>query len=495
VATEQHSSTGEALYQDAIGKIEPYGIEHIPDEERHGRPRDQFTVYFAINVALATMTTGFFPFVAGLSMVQGITSIVAGAAVGALVLGVLSTMGSRLGVTQPVLARGPLGRVGQVPLMAYAGVFGAFGWATINLLLGGQALRSVIHSPLWIGMVILAVGQGVVGIYGYNMVHLLNKISTVVIGALFLVITILALQKANFSLAANPHAAAFVGGWGGWITSAGVFLALLIGFSPFSADYSRYLPASTSPIRVAGFTALGNFLAVGWLGCLGFVVASFAGNFAPVQAVRALTGGFAPVALIGIALSTVALNGFNMYGGSMSLLGLGVRVSRPVAVAVITVGTVVVGLVLQNNLYGTFYNFLVLTGYVLAPYCAVTVLDFYLSRHTDEERVALLYAHARPFEWGFVAWLIGIGASVPFWVWIGYTGPIARANPGMGDLTYYVGAAAGSLAYLLLRRLPELSTLLGSKKGMAAASEFAVQTPVPSTPVAVTAVDSDAQDE
>jgi NCS1 family nucleobase:cation symporter-1 len=364
------------VYRDSLTKVEPYGIELIPEHERHGRTRDQFTVYFAINVALATLVTGFFPVLAGLSLWGALSSIVVGAAAGGLVLGLMSSMGSRLGVTQPVLARGVLGRFGIVPVMAYAGVFGMVGWGTINLVLAGWSLQAVIGGfPFVIAILLVAIGQCVVASYGYNWVHLMNRISTFVMGAVFLVVTIYALKKADFSFGANAKAPLYVGGFGGWITSAGVFLALLIGFSPFSADYSRYLPSSTSPVRVATLTGLGNFCAVAWLACTGAVVASAAGSYSEIDAVKHLTGGTAPVILLAIAASTIALNGFNMYGGSLTLLALGVRIPRTVAVMLLTVITFALALLLTNDLNGIFYDFLVLSGYLLAPFVAVTLLD------------------------------------------------------------------------------------------------------------------------
>ena len=452
--------SGDAVYSDAVAKVEPYGIEPIPDSERHGRPRDQFTVYFAINLALATMVTGFFPVAAGLSIAQAVSSIVVGTAAGAIILGIMSTMGSRLGVTQPVLARGPMGVLGQIPLMAYAGVFGGMGWATINLVFGAEALEDTVHLPFWIGAVALAVGQGAVAVFGYNMVHLLNRICTFVIGAVFVVLTVMALGKADFSFAANPDAPAYIGGWGGWITSAGVFLALLIGFSPYSADYSRYLPVRTSPTKVACFTGLGNFLVVAWLACLGALLASFAGADTEIQAVRHLGGGFAFTALLLLGLSTVALNGFNMYGSSMSLLGLGVPMRRVTAVVTLTVLTLAIGLWLKNDLFGIFYDFLVLAGYVLAPYVVVTLLDYYVGGRSKIDRVGELFDESRRLEFGFTAWVVGVAASVPFWMWKHYVGPVASAHPAWGDLSYYVGGAVTAVVWVALWRAPALARLL-----------------------------------
>ena len=38
------------MYQEKVLEVEPYGIEPIPKEARHGRPSQMFTIWFAINL-------------------------------------------------------------------------------------------------------------------------------------------------------------------------------------------------------------------------------------------------------------------------------------------------------------------------------------------------------------------------------------------------------------------------------------------------------------
>lgn len=63
-------------------------------------------------------------------------------------------------------------------------------------------------------------------------------------------------------------------------------------------------------------------------------------------------------------------------------------------------------------------------------------------------------------EWGFVAWLVGVAASVPFWTWARWSGPVASSHPGWGDLAYYVGGLVGAVVFLAAYRLKPLSTVL-----------------------------------
>ena len=68
-----------------------------------------------------------------------------------------------------------------------------------------------------------------------------------------------------------------------------------------------------------------------------------------------------------------------------------------------------------------------------------------------------LFDKSRKFEWGFVAWAAGVLISSPFWMSSIYTGPIAKAFPQIGDLSYYVGALVAACVYFATRRLKRLS--------------------------------------
>lgn len=50
-------------------KAEPFATDQIPDSERHGHPAQQFTLWFAANMVLAVLVSGFFSASFGLSEV------------------------------------------------------------------------------------------------------------------------------------------------------------------------------------------------------------------------------------------------------------------------------------------------------------------------------------------------------------------------------------------------------------------------------------------
>src|SRR3954452_5152383 len=110
-------------YRSKVAKVEPYGVDHIPDAERHGKGSSQFFIWFAAGMNFPIMVLGFSAIAFGLSFISAVTAIVVGSLVGAAVQGVLAQMGAKLGVPQQIQARGPLGFFGNFVPVAYINVF------------------------------------------------------------------------------------------------------------------------------------------------------------------------------------------------------------------------------------------------------------------------------------------------------------------------------------------------------------------------------------
>ncbi|GAB23272.1 NCS1 family transporter [Gordonia polyisoprenivorans NBRC 16320 = JCM 10675] len=458
------ASTGEVTpdyhYRNKIAKVEPYGVDAIPDSERHGKPVSQFFIWFAAGMNFPIMVLGFVAVSFGLSLPAAISAIVIGSGVGAIVMGVLSRMGGRLGVAQQIQARGPLGFFGNFIPVAYVNIFAGIGWAAVTVILGGQALKALVPAiPYWLGTLVLVVLQLIVAVFGYNMIHYLERILAVVLFFGFAMITIVSVSRGwQGGFGTNPHASGWIGGWGGWITFSGYFLSFLIAWWPFASDYSRYLPDDDKINRATGvWTFAGNFISLSWLGIAGALLGSSAASGeSPIEALERLTGPFHVVALLIVLISSFSQNFLNVYGGAISVQTLRIPVSRRTAVILICAAAYVVGLWADEGFEAKFKTFLFMGAYLIAPYGAVLLLDYVLGHRHDRRRIAELYDSRRILEWGFVAWLIGTVASMPFWNLSFFVGPMAKSFPELGDLSYFVGFIVGGVAFIFLHRLPPL---------------------------------------
>lgn len=446
-------------YGESVTKIEPYGVDHIPDGERHGRPSSQFFVWFAANLNFPIMVLGFSAVSFGLSFPAAVTAVFAGALVGALLMAVMSRMGARLGVPQQIQARGPLGFFGNFLPVLYINVFAGIGWGALTVILAAKALHELFSLPFWLGALLLIAVQLVVAVFGYNMIHYLQRILAFVLCALFVLITVVALVRGSGTFVANPSAKAYIGAAGGWVTFAGWFLAFLVAWSPFASDYSRYLPDTPRVTNLnAVFTGLGNFVTVFWLGVVGALVANSTTTSDSISALHQLTGPFAVPALLAVVISAMSQNFLNIYGGAISVQTLRIPVSRTTAVVIICALAYLISLWGEAGVEAKFAVFLNLTAYFIAPFAVVLLLDYHLGGRHDRTRIDELYDTGRVVGWGFVAWAAGVLVSVPFWVSDAYTGALAKAHPGWGDLSMYVGALGTVLVYLATYRLPPLWT-------------------------------------
>ncbi|MFD9112006.1 purine-cytosine permease family protein [Streptomyces bottropensis] len=445
------------VYGSALTKVEPFGIDHIPDNERHGKPSSQFFVWFAAGLNFPIILLGFSAAWFGLSFGAAVTAIIVGAALGSLLMAVMSRMGVRLGVAQQVQARGPLGFFGNFLPVAYINVFAGIGWAAVTVILGGKAFAELTHLPFWLCGAVLTAVELVVSIYGYNMINYLQKALTYVLTPLFLLITVVAVVRGGSLFRADPEASGYIGSAGGWITFGGWFLSFLVAWAPFASDYSRYLPDTPEVVtRTAWYTGLGNFVTICWLGILGVVVGGSATSSDSISALHELAGPFAVPALLAVGLSALAQNFLNVYGGAISVQTLKIPVSRSQAVTAICLVAYAISLWGEAGTEDKFKVFLNLTAYFIAPFAAVLLLDFYLGGRSDPARISELYDRRRVLDWGFVSWAGGVAASVPFWQSSFYTGPFSAAYPGAGDLSMFVAAGAGAVLYLLTYRLKPL---------------------------------------
>lgn len=450
----------EPTYGSSLRKAEPFGTEEIPDSERHGHPKHQFTLWFAANMVLAVMVSGFFSSLFGLSVWQGLSAVAVGSLLGAVVMGVLAGIGTKLGVPQQVQGRGPMGYFGNYLPILLLTIVSAMGWTAVNTVFAVLAVQTMFAVPFWVVAGAIYIVQMLFAIWGHNLIHMINRVATIVLSVLFVVITILSFQQVDFTTQMNTEAPYYVGGFAGWVTFAGFFFAYVMTWTPFASDFSRYLPRSTSHVKVMGFTTAGNFIAMMWLGGIGVLVSTFAGELGAVEALAAIAGPWAPIAMWTIVLSTLPVSAMNLYGGAISILTLRIPVTRVVGVVISAIISFGIVMLMQTNPYGSFYDFLLVLAYLVVPFSTILLLDYYL-RMRPMGRIAIdqLFDNKRRFEWGFLAWIIACVASSFFWNSTLYTGPLTTLTSSFGDIAYIVGIVVAAAAYLLLRLLPSSSKL------------------------------------
>lgn len=431
--------------------VEANGIEHVRCEDRHGRPHSQFTLWFTSNIQFATLVTGALATaVLGLPFWAAAIAIVVGTCVGSAMLALMSSLGPRLGSGQLVQSRGAFGYFGNYVIAALTFLNGC-GWFAVSTVLGVLALQALVPAiPFTAGLIILAIAQVLVAVFGYHVIHHVGRFLAIVLGALFLVMGVYAALNVHLGPMPHPASAGPLGDSGAFVLVVAITSARTLGFSPYASDFSRYLPADTAPRRVFvhgfGGAALGGV----WVSVVGAALGTLGVIGSPADLVSSvLPSVLATATLIVLILSTAASSCVDIYSASLAGLVMGLPLRRWVAALVVgTIGSVVAWAAGTGNYYNSFQSFLQFVGYWIGPWIAVMVVR-YVTVSRGGFELQELYARDRRFGPGLIGFAAGILASIPFMNQSGmYVGPIAAANPHWGDVTNLVGFLVAGIVYL-----------------------------------------------
>lgn len=467
MATEQLLPVREGSYGASLTAVEPGGIEFIPLVERHGRPRDLFFTWLSPNFEFATLYVGALSvFLFGASFLSAALGILLGTALGSLTHGLLSARGPALGLPQMVQSRAAFGFWGNL-LPAGLNTFTAsIGWFLVNSVSGAFALASLFGLSWSLAFTLIVILQVFVATMGHNLVHIFERYALIPLGAIFLLATFFIFSHAHLNMGFSSGAPLSVGGdFAAFILTAAAAFGYAAGWNPYASDFTRYLPATTSRLRVGIYAGLGIFVSCVLLELAGAALITATGistalSVSPTDLLaRAMPDFVYKATLLAIALGAVAANAVNIYSGALSFLTLGLSWSlrfRRALVALLAGGlSLAIGLIFSANVGpGSRYEeFLLVIGYWLAPWLGVVFTHWWLTRHHPLPQ-SIYNDRARSFFPGFLSMFIALIASVALFADQAlYSGPFPRAFPAFGDLTFLVGFLLACLLYLGFSRL------------------------------------------
>jgi NCS1 family nucleobase:cation symporter-1 len=357
--------------------IEGRGIEPIPESARYGSLGRIFSVWFTPNLVPAAFFIGTLAALDFLQIgfVTGVLAILVGNLVGAILVGILGTMGPATGMAQMPLARAAYGKSIIIP--GLLNWLSCIGWDGINSIFGAAALTLLTGMPFVLSLLIIVILQAALGVIGYEAIHTFEKYMALVLGAMFVVLTI-----AIFGQASTGRTDGFSGldQLGAFVLFSTICASFVLAWALYASDYSRYLPATTSRFGIFWVTVAALTLSAGWIEVLGLAVADKATGTSVGAINTILGGGFVGgLAMIAIALGTVAVNALNDYTGSLSLLAAGVRVPRVASAFVVAILGFLFTLYLNSGNFGSkFENYLLFLSYWIAPWAAVVLVDWLL---------------------------------------------------------------------------------------------------------------------
>jgi nucleobase:cation symporter-1, NCS1 family len=240
-----------------------------------------------------------------------------------------------------------------------------------------------------------------------------------------------------------------------------IVAALPVSYATYSADFTRYLPRSTSGKDITFWTFIGSFLPAVIITVIGYFAARVGNLTDPI-------GGFQPLLanwyfglfLIAVIGGSITNNFLNTYSSGMSLLAMDLKVTRPVAIVIDAV------LATAASAYAIFYYdftivftaFLSLLVAWVAPWWAIYLVDAAL-RRANYQGTDLLSENGGAYQYnggwhaaGYIAWICGVIAAVACTSAAVFTSPFAASVLGGADLSIVAGMVVSGVLYWLLTR-------------------------------------------
>lgn len=445
-----------------LAEIEQSTIYQIPLNERHGRSIDLFTVWFASNLNVTTIATGgLATTLFKLNFSEAVTSALLGNILGGIFMALHAAQGPRLGVPQMVQTRGQFGSFGSVIIIAIV-VLMYIGFYAVNLVIGGQAVHSI--APLLgtdVNIVAMCALGVLAAIFGHDLIHMFSKVVSLAAG--------LALVTCALWIAFVHGVPAdfFVKGHftlGGFLGNVSVGALWQIAYAPYVSDYSRYMPLKTGPRAAFWSSYAGTVLSTVLAMTLGMALANLVPGLDAVNAIAAVMGRLSYIVIPVFILGLACASSLNIYCGTLSTITIVQtflprwvprRRSRVSTTCVLAAIALTIALFSAPHFMESYANFLTLLMYILVPWTAVNLVDYYLIRHGDYDVSAFFRqdggVYGRANIPALTCYFVGVLIQIPFIATSFYTGPIAVALGGV-DISWMIGlAVVGGLYWLIVR--------------------------------------------
>ncbi|MET8688288.1 cytosine permease [Streptomyces sp. NPDC004732] len=443
--------------------VERRSIDVVPDDERHGTAFSQFTLWLGANLQITAVVTGALAVVFGGDVVWSLVGLVLGNLLGGAVMALHSAQGPKLGLPQMIQSRAQFGVKGAVvPLLLvilmYVGFFAS------GSVLAGQATAELTHTNDTTGIIVFAVVTAVMAAVGYRVIHVLGRVASVICALAFIYLGIRLLDRVDLSaLLGDAHFDLPM-----FLLAVSLSASWQLAFGPYVADYSRYLPRTTSTKATFWWTLSGSAIGSQWSMTFGVLVAASAGDAFLANQVGYVvglggTGLIASFLYFVIALGKLTINVLNTYGGFMSMVTsisgfrgqkvLGPR-GRAAYIAVIMVAGTAVALLGKDSFLSSFKDFLLFLLTFFTPWSAINLVDYYLISRERYDIPALFDPHGRYGAWrwdALVVYGVGVLAQLPFLATHFYTGPLVDPLGG-ADISWIVGLVVPAVLYWTLAR-------------------------------------------
>jgi len=437
--------------------LELNGTNVIEESERKGRASSLFWPWCGANVSLLALSYGSFFLGFGISFWQATAAAFIGTILSFALVGVSSLAGKKSNAPTMVLSRAVFGVKGNlVPgLLSYLLLVG---WETVLVSLATLATGTVFmrvghldrNTAMIIGFLIAMALTVSAGVLGFKVIMKLQKYLTsitILMTAVYIVLTVSKVEWSSLGLMPSGNAQGFIG--------AVIFAATGIGLGwvNCAADYSRYLPRSTSSRAVVGWTVFGASLVPIILVIYGAALSASSKDLSeaiaadPIGALTTLLPTwyliiFALVAILGLVGGAI----LDLYSSGLTLISIGLPVKRHVAAsidALLMIFGTIYFVWIADDFFFPFQGFLITIGVPVATWSGIFVVDVLVRKNYSEKDLFL--PNGRYGAWNLRA--IGVIAAGTVIGWGFVTNTFASWLSWQGYFLFLIGGREGSWAY------------------------------------------------
>jgi purine-cytosine permease-like protein len=475
-----------STHVDAVGKVESFGIEYIPEDHRHSRPRNLLWILFGGSMTFGIIVIGWVPVSLGLGWWASCSAIVVGSAIGATLMAPMTLLGLRSGSNNPVASGAHFGALGRM-IGSALGITADIVFAALCIWAAGEVLaRSVVRIfgindqtttviLLVLAYSLVAVVMTVIAVLGHANMVTFTKWMVPTAGSMMLLYVFVAAPDFDPSYAGGDYALGSF--WPTWILGMLACAGTINSYGPYAGDWTRHISTKKYPLRhsviaawIGGFFGMGGafmfgaYTAVTFKDPVNAYATEFANNVPYWYLFFALYLAFIP----GTAQAVININNMGLDFSSI-VPGLS-RIRATIYLSIVSTVLVFIGAFYQqlSVIISSYLGILIVLG---APWSVINLIGYFNNRgyyHIDSLQVynrgqmggrywsSLGFNHRAVLAWS-TAVVTGLLFVNTGW----YVGPGAQLLNG-ADMGFIVSTSVGAIFYaVLLRWNPEPAYVFG----------------------------------
>lgn len=458
--------------------LELNGTNVIDESERQGKASSLFWPWCGANVSLLALSYGSFFLGFGISFWQATAAAILGTVLSFLLVGVSSLAGKKSNAPTMVLSRATFGVKGAI-IPGFLSYLLFVGWEIVLISLATLATGTVFirlgnldHNTAMIIGFTIAVGLTVsAGVLGFAVIMRIQRLLTIVTIVMTGVYISLTVSKVDWNVISSLPSGSTQGFIGAMIFGA---TGIGLGWVNAAADYSRYLPRTTSSKAVIGWTVFGASVVPIILVIYGAALSASNKDLSeaiasdPIGALTTILPSwyliiFALVAILGLVGGAI----LNLYSSGLTLISIGLPVKRHVAASIDAV-LMLLGAIyfvwIAEDFFFPFQGFLITLGVPIAVWSAIFVTDVLLRKSYHEADLYKVNGRYGSWNMGSIS-VMGVGTIVGWgfvtnsfasWLsWQGYFLNIIGGKEGAwayANLGVFIALLIGFIGYYLVAR-------------------------------------------